>query len=123
MTRNEAVYELMSSAKKIGVIATLYGAFGKSIAVSVPFGKAACDTSIDDLDFSVRASNSMKRVGVFTVGDVIDLISSDELLRVRNLGKKTQTEIKTRVLDFGYGMLSENDKQCFWLDVVEKNCR
>ena len=123
MTRNEAVFELMRAANEIGIAATLFGAFGKNIKVNIPFGKTACDTSIDDLDFSVRASNSMKRVGVFTVGDVIDLISNDELLHVRNLGKKTQTEIKTRVLDFGYGMLSENDKRCFWFDVVEKNCK
>jgi DNA-directed RNA polymerase alpha subunit len=64
----------------------------------------------------------MKRVGVFTIGEVINLIASDGLLRIRNLGKKTQNEIKTRILVFGYERLTENERKRFFYDVVDKNC-
>lgn len=64
----------------------------------------------------------MKRVGVFTIGEVIDLIANDGLLRIRNLGKKTQNEIKTRILAFGYEKLTESEKKRFFYDVVDKNC-
>lgn len=37
--------------------------FGENISISVPFTKNACDTSVDNLGFSVRASNSLKRAG------------------------------------------------------------
>ena len=122
MKKDEAVKELLSSAKENGLISTLYGAFGKSVSVSIPFGKRVCETSIDELDFSVRASNSMKRVGIFTIGEVIDLIADDGLLRVRNLGKKTQNEIKTRILAYCFDHLTEAEKRQFFSDVIEKNC-
>ena len=122
MKKDEVVNELFRSANENGLITTLYVVFGKCVEVSIPFSQKACDTSIDELDFSVRANNSMKRVGVFTIGEIIDLIASDGLLRIRNLGKKTQNEIKTRILVFGYEKLTENEKKHFFYDVVDKNC-
>ena len=122
MKKDEVVNELLRSANENGLITTIYGVFGKCVKVSIPFSQKAWDTSIDELDFSVRANNSMKRVGVFTIGEVIDLIASDGLLRIRNLGKKTQNEIKTRILVFGYERLTENERRRFFYDVVDKNC-
>lgn len=122
MKKDAVINELLRSANENGLITTLYGVFGKCVKVSIPFSQKACDTSIDELDFSVRANNSMKRVGVFTIGEVINLIASDGLLRIRNLGKKTQNEIKTRILVFGYERLTENERKRFFYDVVDKNC-
>ncbi len=122
MKKEQVVYELLNSANNNGVVATLYGVFGKSVNVRVPFSKKACEAGIDEIDFSVRASNSMKRAGIFTVGDAIDLIADDGLLRIRNLGKKTQNEIKTRIMEFGYERLNTNEKKIFFLDVIERNC-
>ena len=90
--------------------------------ISVPFSQKACDMSVDDIDFSPRANNSLKRAGVFTIGEIIDLIADDGLLRIRNLGKKTQNEIKTRILAFGYERLTEAEKKRFFYDIVERNC-
>ena len=122
MKKDEVVNELLKSANENGIITTLYGVFGKCIKVSVPFSQKACDTSIDDLDFSVRASNALKRASIFTIGQAIDLIANDGLLRIRNLGKKTQNEIKTRILAFGYERLTEAEKKRFFYDIVERNC-
>ena len=84
MRKEEVVNELLKSANENGLIPTLYGVFGKSVKVSVPFSTKACDTSIDDVEFSPRAEHSLKRAGVFTIGGVIDLIADDGLLRIRN---------------------------------------
>lgn len=92
MKKDEVVNELLKSANENGIITTLYGVFGKCIKVSVPFSQKACDTSIDELDFSVRASNALKRANIFTIGQAIDLIADDGLLRIRNLGKKHKTK-------------------------------
>ena len=121
MKNDEAVNELLSSAVKNGIIPTLYSVFGPSVKLSIPFSKRACDMSIDDLEFSVRANNSMKRRGLFTVGEVVDVIANDGLLGIRNLGKKTQNEIKTRILAFGYEQLTENEKRQFFRDIIERN--
>lgn len=122
MKKDDVVNGLLKSANENGLITTLYGAFGKNINVRIPFSQKACDTSIDELDFSVRANNAMKRASIFTIGEAIDLIADDGLLRVRNLGKKTQNEIKTRVLVFGYDRLTEIEKKRFFYDIVDKNC-
>lgn len=122
MKKDEIVSELLRSANENGIVPTLYGVFGKCVKVSIPFSKMECDASIDELEFSVRASNSLKRANVFTVGQAIDLIEDDGLLQIRNLGKKTQNEIKTRILAFGYEHLTEAEKKRFFYDVVERNC-
>ncbi len=122
MKKYEAVNELLKSANENGIISALYGVFGKCIKVSVPFSRKTYGISIDDIDFSQRANNSLKRAGVFTIGEIIDLIADDRFLRIRNLGKKTQNEIKTRILAFGYERLTEAEKKRFFYDVVERNC-
>ena len=109
MKKDEVVNELLRSANENGIILTLYGVFGKYIKVSIPFSQRACEMSVDDIDFSPRANNSLKRAGVFTIGEIIDLIADDGLLRIRNLGKKTQNEIKTRIMVFGYEKLNEKE--------------
>lgn len=122
MKKVEIANELLKTANSHGLVTALYEAFGKSIKVSVPFSQKACDTSIDDLDFSPRAEHSLKRAGVFTIGEVIGLIANDGLLRIRNLGKKTQNEIKTRILVFGYDGLTETEKKQFFLEVLDRKC-
>ena len=114
--------ELYESAKVNGFVDTLHSIFGNNIKTSIAFSKSACNTGIDHIDFSVRSSNALKRSGLMTVGDVIEAIADDKLLHIRNLGRKSYNEIKTRILKFGYDQLSEKEKIAFFLDLVEKNC-
>ena len=122
MGKEKIANELLKSSNENGLVETLCGVFGKNVKVSVPFSSKACDISIDNVEFSPRAEHSLKRAGVFTIGEVIDLIADDGLLRIRNLGKKTQNEIKTRILAFGYDRLTDVEKKNFFYDVVGRNC-
>lgn len=121
MKHDPTTGELVALAKQDGIVLTLYRVFGKCVKVRIPFSQKAYDTGIDSLDFSVRANNAMKRVGVFTVGQVIELIAGDRLMQIRNLGKKTQNEIKTHILAFGYDRLTEKEQNRFFADVIEAN--
>lgn len=58
------------------------------------------ETSIDDLDFSVRAYNCLKRAGVNTLGD-LTAKSELEMMKVRNLGKKSLREVMEKVKEMG----------------------
>ena len=58
------------------------------------------ETSIDDLDFSVRAYNCLKRAGVNTLGD-LTAKSEVEMMKIRNLGKKSLKEVIEKVKDMG----------------------
>ena len=122
MRKEEIAIELYNSAKENGFLDTIYEVIGQKVRVSVAFTKKACDTNIDDIEFSVRATNALKRAGYFTIGDVVEALSNETLIHIRNLGKKTFNEIQTKILVFGYERLSEKEKQRFFVDLVERNC-
>ena len=58
------------------------------------------ETSIDDLDFSVRAYNCLKRAGFNTLGD-LTAKSEVEMMKIRNLGKKSLKEVIDKIKDMG----------------------
>lgn len=125
MTNKEmAVNALIQSSEEIGLVPTLNAVFGKTVKVKIPFTKRACEAPIDDIEFSPRANNSMKRGSVFTIGEIIDIINGEDgLKRIRNLGTKTENEIKTRLLVYAYDRLTDNEKKMFFYDVLEENCK
>lgn len=65
------------------------------------------ETSIDDLDFSVRAYNCLKRVGVNTLGDLTEK-SELEMMKIRNLGKKSLKEVMDKIKDMGLRFRDED---------------
>jgi DNA-directed RNA polymerase alpha subunit len=123
MNKYEIAEVLHKSTVENGLVPTLDEVFGKNIRVRVPFYHNGCATDIDELDFSVRSSNSMKRAGIMTVGQAIDALLDGRMKNIRNLGRKSYTEIQTKILQFGYDNLPENEKKRFFAKLVEDNCR
>ncbi|MCI2153615.1 DNA-directed RNA polymerase subunit alpha [Erysipelotrichaceae bacterium Oil+RF-744-GAM-WT-6] len=60
---------------------------------------------IEDLDLSVRSYNCLKRAGIQTV-DELTQKTEDEMMRVRNLGKKSLKEVKDKLTELGLGFKS-----------------
>lgn len=56
------------------------------------------DTTIEELELSVRSSNCLKRAGINTVNELVEK-TEDDLMKVRNLGKKSLQEIKEKLAD------------------------
>lgn len=65
------------------------------------------ETSIDDLDFSVRAYNCLKRAGVNTLGDLTEK-SELEMMKIRNLGKKSLKDVMDKIKDMGLRFRDED---------------
>ena len=65
------------------------------------------ETSIDDLDLSVRAYNCLKRAGILTLKNLVDK-SENEMMKIRNLGKKSLKEVMDKVKDMGLNFRSED---------------
>ena len=63
----------------------------------------ALETPIEELDFSVRAYNCLKRAGVHTLQDLVNK-SDAEVMKIRNLGKKSLKEVldKVKELDLNF---------------------
>ena len=62
---------------------------------------ARYNTQIEDLQLSVRAYNCLKRTGLMTVGQVLEK-SEDELLSLRNFGRKSYDELRERLIELGF---------------------
>lgn len=62
------------------------------------------NTLIEALDLSVRVFNSLKRTGITTVGEVLEMLDRgpDAMLAIRNFGEKSLDELVTRLREKGY---------------------
>ena len=59
---------------------------------------------IEQLDLSVRVFNSLKRTGIGSVGEVLELLErgEDTLMTIRNFGEKSLAELKVKLRAWGY---------------------
>ena len=62
------------------------------------------ETPIENLDLSVRVFNSLKRTGITTVGEVIELLEKGDeaVMSIRNFGEKSLEELRQRMREKGY---------------------
>lgn len=68
------------------------------------------EMTIEELDLSVRSFNCLKRAGINTVSDLAEK-TEEEMMKVRNLGKKSFEEVKTRLASLGVEMNSSNNEE------------
>ena len=67
----------------------------------------ALETSIDDMEFSVRAYNCLKRSGINTMQDLVNRKESD-MMKIRNLGKKSLKEVLDKVKAMGLSFKNDD---------------
>jgi len=66
------------------------------------------EMTIEELDLSVRSFNCLKRAGINTVEDLISK-SEDDMMKVRNLGKKSLDEVVAKLASLGYDLRRDED--------------
>ena len=66
------------------------------------------EMTIEELDLSVRSFNCLKRAGINTVEDLINK-TEEEMMKVRNLGKKSLDEVINKLHSFGLDLRSEDE--------------
>ena len=104
-----AVEAISQSAEILLDQLTLFSQLGKPSPPVVERGLGAgtvltpsrYNTQIEDLQLSVRAYNCLKRSGLMTVGQVLEK-SEDELLALRNFGRKSYDELRDRLIELGF---------------------
>ena len=65
--------------------------------------------SIDDLDLSVRSNNCLRRAGINTVEELTQKTEED-MMKVRNLGKKSLDEVKKKLSDLGLSLRKTDEE-------------
>ena len=66
------------------------------------------EMTIEELDLSVRSFNCLKRAGINTVEDLTNR-TEDDMMKVRNLGKKSLDEVINKLHSFGLDLRSEDE--------------
>ena len=65
------------------------------------------EMTIEELDLSVRSYNCLKRAGINTVLELANK-SEDDMMKVRNLGRKSLEEVKAKLEELGLGLRKED---------------
>ena len=81
-------------------LSSIADAIGMMIEKTEDPAVKALETSIEDLDFSVRAYNCLKRAGIHTLQDLVNK-SENDMMKIRNLGKKSLKEVLDKIRDMG----------------------
>jgi DNA-directed RNA polymerase subunit alpha len=66
-------------------------------------------TRVEDLDFSVRTSNCLRREGIGTVGELVQRTESD-LMAIRNFGRKSLQEVRDKLATMDLTLADESDQ-------------
>ena len=66
------------------------------------------ETTIEDLDLSVRSYNCLKRAGINTVADLVNK-TEDDMMKVRNLGRKSMDEVKKKLQELNLSLKEFDD--------------
>ncbi len=76
--------------------------------------KKLLEKSIEELDFSVRSYNCLKKSNINTFGEIVNK-TEEEIMGIKNLGKKSFEEIKEKVKEYGL-TLKDTESQRRWSD-------
>lgn len=91
---------LMEHFEVLTDLSSIADATGMMIEKTEDPSVKALETSIEDLDFSVRAYNCLKRAGIHTLQDLVNK-SENDMMKIRNLGKKSLKEVLDKIRDMG----------------------
>ncbi len=83
-----------------------YSIFGEMAGGAV---SGAPDIRIEELDFSVRTYNCLKKAGLLTIGQLVEYSESD-LMNIRNFGKKSLTEVREKLAGLGFSLKPGGEK-------------
>jgi len=92
----------------LGIIAnvdpSMFGQAAEAAEAATPARPDYYDLPIESLDLSVRVFNSLKRTGITTIGEVIDMLDKgeDAMLAIRNFGEKSLEELMLALSAKGY---------------------
>ena len=73
-----------------------------------PGDKSILSMPIEDMDLSIRSYNCLKRANIHTVKDLTEK-TEDDMLKVRNLGRKSLDEVIQKLESYGFGLQEIDD--------------
>ena len=130
MYKNKSAAQILRAcAAEDGVLSTLT-LFPHGIMIPIRCKGKVCEQSIEVLDLLPRAYHCLMRANLQTVGQVVESLQNQSILKIRNLGVKSAAEIRSKLLVISYEALDEQEQLAFWetlldrvpLNQTEKGC-
>jgi len=116
---SEEATALYDAAAKNGIYSVLQR-FYPGGEIVVPYRKRMADVPIEEMNLSVRSTNGLKRANAHTFGSLKMLLELETGLKgIRNLGTKSEKEIKQGFLTTCYSLLSKGEKLEFWQRILD----
>lgn len=95
---------------------------GRKLRFPIYLNATLNETELDALDLSQRSNNCLHRVGFQTIGDLVNRINgSEDLMKIRNCGKKSVDEIMEKLFCYQYRSLKDEKKVQYIKRVLELN--
>ena len=121
---SEEAVRLREAANKLGVYQTVEAEYRGHMPL-IPYTSRMAEYTIDELNLSVRSSNGLMRAGLNTYGKLYAALSQEDgLFKVRNLGIKSEREIRMAFIEECYLQMIPYEKAEYWqkfLDRIESN--
>lgn len=117
---SEQALELRDVANSKGVFAAVSG-FNCNAVPIVPNLQRMAQYGIDELSLSVRASNGLMRAGLSTFCKLAEGIEQDGgLFKIRNLGQKSEKEIRVAYIEECYHRMLPYEKAEYWQSFLDQ---
>ena len=95
---------------------------GDHFRYPVYMSNAFMNTTLEEMELSVRAYHCLQRAGYKTIGDLVSKIEGKaDLLKIRSMGKLSANEVMVSLCCFQFSMLSDERKEKFVKRVLELN--
>ena len=100
----ELFYKCVENYGLLPVLSQIFS----TLKVNIALTSQTCAMSIKDMDLSVRSYNCLKRAGIHTVADIVNK-SEQDMIKVRNLGKKSLDEVVNKIKELGLEFKKKED--------------
>ncbi|MGN0406536.1 MAG: DNA-directed RNA polymerase subunit alpha C-terminal domain-containing protein [Bariatricus sp.] len=118
----EALVQTINDQLKDTTIEELKSRKGGDFRFPVFLNSEFMDRDVTELELSVRSYNCLRRAGFRRIGDLVDHIDGKEdLLKIRNLGRKSADEILMNLFLFHYSIMRPERKENYIERVKKMN--
>lgn len=93
----------------------------KNPSVAIPFSNNMLDTSVTELEISVRTHNALLRNHIYTISDVIEFNKRNGITKAKGLGKGSAIDLFESILNWCWTQMTNDERMNFLIDTIERN--
>lgn len=93
----------------------------KNPSVAIPFSNNMLDTSVTELEISVRTHNALLRNHIYTISDVIEFNKRNGITKAKGLGKGSAIDLFESILNWCWTQMTNDEQMNFLIDTIERN--